>query len=143
MFGALRWETDSAAARGNDALHQLIDARIAICSRPSIRTVGQLRPRVVLQGFRELSHIAPLTCQLDHSLEGRIIRASLGNWLQLRYAQELPDSFDTFLAHHGRANTLRKSMRKAAKAGISCSIISTGSDPADALTPFYSDCRLP
>ena len=52
----------------------------------------------------------------------------------IRFAMKLPATFDDFVASHNRANNLRKSMRRADRAGISFAIVEDVRERAEVLT---------
>jgi hypothetical protein len=92
-----------------------------------------LRPELFWRSYRELLAIPPLHIQLDDCRQGRLIRAELGIGM-IRFAMELPASFDDWVASHNRANNLRKSMRRASRAGISFAIVEDERGRAAVLT---------
>jgi hypothetical protein len=81
-----------------------------------------LRPELLRHAYLELRAIPPLRISVDDSELGRKIRAELGIWM-IRWAMELPASFDQFMASHERANNLRKSVRRVQRAGISFRVL--------------------
>ena len=89
-----------------------------------------LRPELLRRSYRELRALPELRVHVDDCRQGSsvgcrqrlLIRAELGIGM-IRFAMELPASFEDFLASHNRANNLRKSMRRAVRAGISFAVV--------------------
>lgn len=78
-------------------------------------------PKEVWQGVRLLSQLPTLHCELDDSEDGRYVRAGIGRKTRVRMAMKLPATYEQFVNGHDRANNLRKSLRRGAKAGLSFS----------------------
>jgi len=92
-----------------------------------------LRPELIRLSYRELRALPVLHIHLDDGEQGRLIRAELGIGM-IRFAMKLPATFDDFVASHNRANNLRKSMRRADRAGISFAIVEDVRERAEVLT---------
>lgn len=120
-----------------DSLHQMRDHR-------SVDDFRSFRVGLIWRSLAELRAIPPLQIGLDDSMMGHRIRDLLGRPRgALVWAMQLPDNFDHFVASHERANNLRKSMRKAAREGISCGTVESESRRDAVLSTVHSDWSLP
>ena len=113
------------------ALEGLLDVNYRVRTHGTVTPLREVRPRLVWAALRELRRLPELVCHLDYSAQGRWIRGSLGT--RIRLAMELPAGYEAFLARHERANNLKKSMRRAAKAGIVCEVIHDESERSKVL----------
>lgn len=101
-----------------------------------------LRATLLFRCYRELRTLPPLRIELDDSDSGRLIRAELGITM-IRFAAEVPNTFEEFVASHNRANNLRKSMRRAEHAGISFAVVDGRQERATLLSTVLAAWGTP
>ena len=118
-----RGRVSAAQQRGSTtagALDRCADVVFEARTTRSVRPI-LAAPSVLWHGLAAMPAISDIHCELDDSRAGRYIRKAFGR-LGIGLAMELPASYEDFLTSHDRANNLRKSIRRAAKAGVVCSV---------------------
>ena len=108
------------ATNQSEPLDRCADVLFQTRANRSVRPILE-SPSALWHGLRAVPAVAEIHCAVDHSDVARYIGNAFGR-SRVGFAMDLPATYDEFLASHDRANNLRKSIRRAAKAGIVCSL---------------------